>query len=98
MAERDQHLHALPITRQTARRFDFQQQVYNQSHADIPAFIERIRRLCDSYGAIFTVAEVGGANAEREVKKREGYFRGSKKVEIVYSSFSLREGRHARKS
>ena len=40
------------------RPFDFQQHLYNQSHAAIPAFIERIRGLCDQYGAVFTMAEV----------------------------------------
>ena len=50
------------------RPFDFQLKTYNQSHADIPAFIERLRALTDSYDGIFTVAEVGGAEAEREMK------------------------------
>jgi alpha-glucosidase len=50
------------------RSFDFQQQLYNQSHADIPHFIERIRALTDNYDAVFTVAEVGGKQAEREMK------------------------------
>ncbi len=50
------------------RPFDFQQKIYNQSHADIPAFIERIRALTDKHGAFFTVAEVGGEDADREMK------------------------------
>nr|WP_237452279.1 alpha-amylase family glycosyl hydrolase [Qipengyuania algicida] len=50
------------------RPFDFQRKIYNQSHPDIPSFIERIRALTDSYEAIFTVAEVGGDDAEREMK------------------------------
>ncbi len=50
------------------RPFDFQLKTYNQSHADIPAFIERLRALTDSYDGIFTVAEVGGDEAEREMK------------------------------
>ncbi len=49
------------------RPFDFQQHLYNQSHAAIPAFIERIRSLCDHYGAVFTMAEVGGARALAEM-------------------------------
>jgi alpha-glucosidase len=60
-----------PAAASNARRsrpFDFQQHVYNQSHADIPAFIRRIRSLTDSYGARFMVAEVGGAEADREMK------------------------------
>jgi alpha-glucosidase len=50
------------------RSFDFQQHIYNQSHPDILVFIERIRALTDSYGDRFTVAEVGGTMAEREMK------------------------------
>ncbi|MGB3930775.1 MAG: alpha-amylase family glycosyl hydrolase, partial [Sphingobium sp.] len=40
----------------------------SQSHAGVADFVARIRRLCDDYGAIFTVAEVGGALAEAEMK------------------------------
>jgi alpha-glucosidase len=50
------------------RPFDFQLHRYNQSHADILPFLERVRALMDDYGARFTVAEVGGADAEREMK------------------------------
>ena len=50
------------------RPFDFQIRKYNQSHADIPDFIARIREVTDSYDAIFTVAEVGGDEAETEMK------------------------------
>ena len=49
------------------RSFDFQLHTYNQSHADIPLFLERIRALTDSYGGRFTVAEVGGGEPEREM-------------------------------
>jgi alpha-glucosidase len=54
--------------RQRTRPFDFQIKKYNQSHPDIPRFIERIRALTDSFGATFTVAEVGGDEAEAEMK------------------------------
>ena len=50
------------------RPFDFQIKRYSQSHHAIVPFVERIRALCDAYGAIFTVAEVGGALAEHEMK------------------------------
>ncbi|RVT41904.1 alpha-amylase family glycosyl hydrolase [Sphingobium algorifonticola] len=50
------------------RPFDYQLKIYNQSHADIPRFIERLRALTDRYGARFTVAEVGGDDADREMK------------------------------
>ncbi|MGL4541892.1 MAG: alpha-amylase family glycosyl hydrolase [Polymorphobacter sp.] len=50
------------------RPFDFQLHLYNQSHADIPRFLERLRALTDSYADRFTVAEVGGDDNEREMK------------------------------
>lgn len=50
------------------RPFDYQLKLHNQSHADIPLFVERMRSLFDKYGARFTVAEVGGKDAEREMK------------------------------
>ncbi|MBX7540040.1 alpha-amylase family glycosyl hydrolase [Qipengyuania sphaerica] len=50
------------------RPFDFQLKQYNQSHSDIPAFIERIRSLTDEFDGIFTVAEVGGDDAVREMR------------------------------
>ncbi|MEP9359624.1 alpha-glucosidase [Sphingomonas sp. KR3-1] len=50
------------------RPFDFQQHIYNQSHADIPGFLERLRGVFDAYPDRFTVAEVGGADADREMK------------------------------
>lgn len=59
---------ALEDGRVRTRPFDFQQQRYNQSHPDITGFVERIRTLTDSYAAAFTMAEVGGKEAEREMK------------------------------
>jgi alpha-glucosidase len=49
------------------RPFDFQQHLYNQSHPDIVKFLERVRRVTDSYGDRFTVAEVGGDHALGEM-------------------------------
>ena len=54
--------------KQRTRPFDFQVKQYNQSHPDIPAFIERIRALTDEFDGIFTVAEVGGDDAVREMR------------------------------
>ena len=51
-----------------SRSFDFQIKRYNQSHHDIPVFLERLRALLDGYGGRFTVAEVGGDDALREMK------------------------------
>ena len=50
------------------RSFDYQIKKYSQSHPGVVDFIRRIRTLCDEYGAIFTVAEVGGDLAEKEMK------------------------------
>ncbi|MBA4086711.1 MAG: alpha-glucosidase [Novosphingobium sp.] len=54
--------------RRKTRPFDYQLKIYNQSHPDILKFIQRVRKLCDEYGAVFTVAEVGGDLAETEMK------------------------------
>jgi alpha-glucosidase len=54
--------------RPRTRPFDFQLRKYSQSHAGIPAFIERIRALTEHYGAVFTMAEVGGADALSEMQ------------------------------
>ncbi|MBX9643101.1 MAG: DUF3459 domain-containing protein, partial [Novosphingobium sp.] len=53
--------------RARTRPFDFQVHLHNQSQPGIPAFLERIRALCDSYGAVFTMAEVGGRDALAEM-------------------------------
>ncbi|WP_017671955.1 alpha-amylase family glycosyl hydrolase [Blastomonas sp. AAP53] len=54
--------------RPRTRPFDFQLKRYNQSHPDIEKFIERIRALTDNYDGIFTVAEVGGDEADAQMK------------------------------
>ncbi len=63
------------------RPFDFQLHNYNQSHADIPGFLERIRDLLDGYGDRFTVAEVGGAESDREMKL---FTRGETRLDSAY--------------
>ena len=59
---------APPPGKPRTRPFDFQLKRYNQSHPDIPAFVARIRALTDRYDAVFTVAEVGGDEADAEMK------------------------------
>lgn len=66
-ALRDNPPAVMPITLRT-RPLDFQQAIYNKSHPNIPLFIERIRGLTDTYGERFTVAEVGGLDAEKTMK------------------------------
>ncbi|MFN3387795.1 MAG: alpha-amylase family glycosyl hydrolase [Allosphingosinicella sp.] len=63
------------------RPFDFQHHFYNQSHPDIPAFIERLRAVIDSYGSRFTVAEVGGEQADREMKL---FTEGRRRLDSAY--------------
>ena len=58
-----------PAGGKRTRPFDFQQHVYNQSHPDILRFIERLRELTDSYDDRFTVAEVGGEHALKEMRQ-----------------------------
>jgi alpha-glucosidase len=55
-------------TAKRTRPFDYQHHFYNQSHPDIPKFLARVRALAESYGGAFLVAEVGGEQAEPEMK------------------------------
>ncbi len=50
------------------RPFDFQLHRFNQSHADIPRFLERLRAVTDEAPGRFTLAEVGGAEAVAEMR------------------------------
>jgi alpha-glucosidase len=63
------------------RPFDFQLKVRNQSHPGIVHFVERIRALTDTYDAIFTMAEVGGDNADTEMKE---YTAGDRRLNSAY--------------
>ena len=67
--------------RRRTRPFDYQLKIYNQSHPGIVGFIERIRGLCDQYGAVFTVAEVGGDLAETEMKE---FTAGQRRLNSAY--------------
>lgn len=71
---------APPSNAPRTRPFDFQLHVHNQSHPGIPLFLERLRALTDEYGG-FTVAEVGGANAEAEMKM---FTRGQTRLNSAY--------------
>ena len=51
------------------RPFDFQLHTYNQSHPIIVDFVARVRAMTDTYGDIFTVAEVGGADPVAEMQR-----------------------------
>jgi alpha-glucosidase len=67
---------AAPNGRPITRPVDFQQPLYNKSQPDMPRFLERIRKLTDSYGDRFTVAEIGGEGAEADMHQyTQGEFR-----------------------
>ena len=71
-----------PFTgRPRSRPFDFQIKRYSQSHPNVLGFVERIRRLCDRYGAIHTVAEIGGDKAVPEMR---AYTRGDQRLNSAY--------------
>ena len=58
----------LPPGGKRTRPFDFQDKVHNQSQPQIVDFLKRVRALTDSYGGRFSVAEVAGDHAEREMQ------------------------------
>lgn len=58
----------LPPGGRRTRPFDFQDKVHNQSQPGIVDFLARVRALTDSYGVRFTVAEIGGDHADREMQ------------------------------
>lgn len=68
----DQELRDNPPAKKTGTRptrpFDFQEHRYNQSHPDIPKFLQRIRAVMDEYDAIYSVAEVVGNSPLDEMK------------------------------
>lgn len=77
----------LPPGGKRTRPFDFQDKLYNQSHPDILAFLTRVRALTDAYpGDRFTVAEVGGDHAAREMK---AYTAGDRHLNSAYGFLYL---------
>ncbi len=65
------------------RPFDFQRHIFNQSHPGIIDFLARMRSLTDSFGpGCFTVAEVGGEDADREMKAFTG---GERRLNSAYN-------------
>ncbi len=81
---------APPSNRRPSRPSDFQIARHNMSHPDIPLFLERLRRLTDSYDDCFTVAEVGGDHAETEMK---AFTRGEGRLNSTYG-FNFLYARH----
>ena len=67
--------------RPRTRSFDYQLHVHNQSQPEIPEFLARVRANLDRYGDRFTVAEVGGADSDREMKL---FTRGERGLHTAY--------------
>jgi alpha-glucosidase len=67
--------------RPRTRPYDFQIKTFSQNHPDVTGFVERIRTVCDGYGAIFTVAEVGGDDAMPLMK---AYTAGNHRLSSAY--------------
>ena len=63
------------------RPFDFQLHLHNQSHPDIVKFLERLRGVFDEYPGAFTLAEVGGELALREMHE---FTLGSHRLNSAY--------------
>jgi len=64
------------------RPFDYQDKVHSQNDPGVVPFIEAIRAVCDKAGAIFTVAEVGGADI---VPLMKAYTAGDHRLSSAYS-------------
>jgi alpha-glucosidase len=78
---RDNPPSGLPLE-QVTRPFDMQVKRFNQSHADIPHFLERIRGVIDEFPQRFTVAEVGGPEPLAEMK---AFTHGGKRLDSAYN-------------
>ena len=76
----------LPPGGKQTRPFDFQDKVHNQSQPGIVDFVARIRALTDSYGGRFSVAEVAGDHAEREM---QAFTRGEDHLNSAYGFLYL---------
>ncbi|MDP3803021.1 alpha-glucosidase family protein [Brevundimonas sp.] len=76
----------LPPGGKRTRPFDFQDKVHNQSQPGIVDFLARVRALTDSYGGRFSVAEVGGDHAEREM---QAFTRGDDHLNSAYGFLYL---------
>ncbi|HMT43140.1 MAG TPA: alpha-amylase family glycosyl hydrolase [Chakrabartia sp.] len=63
------------------RPFDYQIKRHSQSQPGMVGVVERIRAVCDAYGAIFTVAEVGGSDAVAEM---QAFTAGTKRLNSAY--------------
>lgn len=75
------------------RPFDFQLKINNMSQPELVPFVERIRLHVDQYDGRFTVAEVGGDDAEHEMKLMTA---GEKRLNTAYSFAFLHQDQPTR--
>ncbi|MEQ9317065.1 MAG: alpha-amylase family glycosyl hydrolase, partial [Henriciella sp.] len=78
---RDNPPSGLPMEKVT-RPFDMQRHVHSMSQPEVPAFLERIRALLDTYDGCFTVAEIGGPDPIGEMKS---FTAGETRLNSAYS-------------
>ena len=71
-----------PAGRTITRPFDLQRRVYNQSRPEVPAFLERVRKLTDEYGDRYTVAEVA---SDDPLPIMRAYTEGDERLTAAYS-------------
>ena len=64
------------------RSFDYQDRKRSQNHPGVVDFVERIRKVCDEKGAVFSVAEIGGAGV---VPLMKAYTAGEGRLSSAYS-------------
>ncbi|WP_296818589.1 alpha-amylase family glycosyl hydrolase [Brevundimonas sp.] len=64
------------------RPFDYQQHLFNKSHPDIVRMLHRLQSVVSEYGGRFTLAEIGGELADREMK---AYTAGPEGLDSAYA-------------
>ena len=64
-----------------SRPYLMQEQRYTLNHPDMPALLERFRSLTDSYGEVFTVAEVGSGDP---LPTQKAYTAHAKRLHSAY--------------
>jgi len=78
---RDNPSSGVPASEAT-RPFDMQRHVHNMSQPEVPAWLERIRALMDTYPGRFSVAEIGGPDPIGEMK---AFTEGDARLDSAYS-------------
>jgi alpha-glucosidase len=78
-----------PDSAKTATRpYNMQKHTRSQNHPDVTKFLERIRSLADEFGAIFTVAEIGGPDTMELMKDYTdtGRLRSAYSFDFLYAN------------